>query len=649
MFKVENADFIADKLASELLPNQEFREVAKNAEEAIHRRLAAEGSGEVGSAETGGRIVFDVDWPLLQISSNWYLCCADDGDGMSRSELERYTTTLAVIGANQNQTVRGNQGMGLKISGPTRHKKGVLIRSLKDGERTMVQVGWTGSEYSLIPVGQKGELVTSVPESHFPEFILQRGSGTVVTFLGSEDVCNTFKPEAATRGWLFKYLHQRFFRFSDDQVDLLVRVPSGDLEEWPRSETEAAARMRGEGRSFNLSKVKGTASVWDDASGKLGDENRGVVTLAGSRSTAGMGARIHWWVLPASGSGSDVSSRTASGGSLAVLYQNELHDWRQSSQASPFFARLGVLFGKNRIAFVIEPLGERVASDFARAHVLIDGKPFFESSAWLAWADQFRENVPDAITSIMAEEHARLREEDPQRARRIRDRLKDVMKLLRPRRFRLSPSSETTAAGSEVSGPEGGDGDMIETQTGEGVRRRGPNRRGIGTLLSQADEHGEPATEVFASMPIDVKWVTEEEAQSFSLVSDSGDGIRDRAAALVGEDGLSAGVLLMNREFRGYGAILAALNEFANPEGNEEKAGLIEDWVQEWVDQKMIEAIHGLRQLENGRTWLSTQYDSALSPPALTAAFMADRYATLNAVKRQASSLVPKRPDATRS
>ena len=41
MFKVENADFIADKLASELLPSQEYREVYKNAEEAIERRIAA--------------------------------------------------------------------------------------------------------------------------------------------------------------------------------------------------------------------------------------------------------------------------------------------------------------------------------------------------------------------------------------------------------------------------------------------------------------------------------------------------------------------------------------------------------------------------------------------------------------------------------
>ncbi len=45
MFRVENADFIADKLAAELLPNQEYREVAKNAEEAVDRRMSGRQHG----------------------------------------------------------------------------------------------------------------------------------------------------------------------------------------------------------------------------------------------------------------------------------------------------------------------------------------------------------------------------------------------------------------------------------------------------------------------------------------------------------------------------------------------------------------------------------------------------------------------------
>jgi hypothetical protein len=81
MFRVENADFIADRLATELLPDQEFREVLKNALEAVERRMRADGSPD------GGRIEFDVDWNLHARSGRWYVCCADNGDGMTISEL----------------------------------------------------------------------------------------------------------------------------------------------------------------------------------------------------------------------------------------------------------------------------------------------------------------------------------------------------------------------------------------------------------------------------------------------------------------------------------------------------------------------------------------------------------------------------------
>ena len=188
MFRVENADFIADKLASELLPDQEQREVYKNAEEAVDRRMRADGG------KVSGRIEFDVDWSMHEGTGKWFVCCADDGDGMSRSELDRYMTTLAVEGANKNQSIIGNQGMGLKIAGPTRHKHGVLIRSLKDGERTMVQVGSNGHEYGLIQIGSGGKTVVSVDEEMFPKFILERGSRTVVTFLGNDDEEDTFLP-----------------------------------------------------------------------------------------------------------------------------------------------------------------------------------------------------------------------------------------------------------------------------------------------------------------------------------------------------------------------------------------------------------------------------------------------------------------------
>jgi hypothetical protein len=633
MFHVENADFIAEKLAAELLPNQEFREVLKNALQAVERRMRAEG------ADSRGRIEFDVDWNLHEsVPGNpWYVRCADNGDGMNRSQLTKYTTTLAVQGADQSQSIRGNQGMGLKISGPTRHKMGILIRALQRGERTMVQVGWDGYEYGLISM--EGQLVVSPRPESFPDFINEQASGTVVTFLGNVEGDNTFVPSGKPKGWLLKYLNTRFFRLSNDRIDVIVRVPTGDPDGWPSTPEEAKERMKGRGKSFNLTKVNGTAEIWDDAADRQGEDWRGVVSVPGSAGIPP--AEIHWWVLPAAGSGTDVSSRTASGGSLAVLFDNELHDWRTGNQANPFFARLGVLFGKTRIAFVIEPQGPTIASDFARAHVLVSGTPVFESDAWLVWAEQFRLQLPERIKQTMAEEQARLEVEDPDRARRIRDRLHDVMQLLRPRRFRQQPAGAVHAA-DPVMGAGGEDGGVTERPIPT-KRQAGPKPgrgRGIGAVLSQMDEElGEPANEVMSILNLDPRWVTEEEAESFALVSGNGHGLRDRAAALAGTDGRTANILLLNRSFRGFQAIIAAISDWANPEGDDDKAAKIKVLAEEWVEQKMIEAVQGLRQLENGSTWITQHYDEALSPVALTAAFMADRYHTLAEVKRAVGPL----------
>lgn len=634
MFRVENADFIADKLASELLPDQEQREVYKNAEEALLRRFAAEG------VQAGGRIEFDVDWPFHEKTGEWRISCADNGDGMSRAELERYMTTLAVVGAGQNQSITGNQGMGLKIAGPPRHRRGVLIRSLKDGEPTMVQVGWNGSEYGLIPIGPNGEVVAPVPEDMFPEFILQQGSGTIVTFLGNEEGDNTFVPPNRSRGWLFRYLHQRFYRLEGNGIETFVRVPTGGEDEWPRSRAEADARQRGSGgRSFNLSRVRGTGPIWGKAAESQGDDFRGVVDVPGDPAHDLPAARVHWWVLPG-GAGSDVSSRTAGGGSLAMLFQNELHDWRVGNQANAYFARMGVLFGKMRIAFIIEPLGTTIASDFARAHVLVGGRPVFESDAWLLWTEQFREQMPERIKETMADEQARLQVEDPDRARRIRDRLKDVMQLLRPRRFRRDASGNLVAGGPNVTGPGGPNGHVVDRPIGPGRRRQTNQTRGIGAVLTQVDgADAEPVQEVFSLLRLNPQWVNEEEADGFAIVNSNGKGLRDRAAALAGEDGATADILLLNRQFRGYQALIAAVNEWANPDGDDEIATKIETFAQEWVEQKMVEAVNGLRQLENGSTWTATNFDDALSPVALTAAFMADRYHTLREVKRQVGPL----------
>ena len=129
---------------------------------------------------------------------------------------------------------------------------------------------------------------------------------------------------------------------------MFVRVPPATRTTGRDDREEADERQRGEGgKSFNLSRVHGTAPIWDDAADSARARAiRGTVELPGDAAADVLAARMHWWVLPTGAGDTDVSSRTASGGSVAILYQNELHDWRIGGAANPFFARLGVIFGK---------------------------------------------------------------------------------------------------------------------------------------------------------------------------------------------------------------------------------------------------------------------------------------------------------------
>ena len=94
-------------------PNQEFREVAKNAEEAVAAPHARRRPGH------GGRIEFDVDWPMLERDRQWFICCADNGDGMTRVGAGAVHDDARGPGRRTEPVAsRGNQGMGLKISRP---------------------------------------------------------------------------------------------------------------------------------------------------------------------------------------------------------------------------------------------------------------------------------------------------------------------------------------------------------------------------------------------------------------------------------------------------------------------------------------------------------------------------------------------------
>ena len=126
------------------------------------------------------------------------------------------------------------------------------------------------------------------------------------------------------------------------------------------------------------------------------------------------------------------------------------------------------------------------------------------------------------------------------------------MSLLRPRRFRPARGGAERAVGPSATGTGNEPGRSRERPTGDGTRTARGSGRGIGSLLTKLDESaGDEANEVYAMLHLEPFWVTEAEAEGSPIVHGNGLGIRDRAAALSGENGVSADVLLLNSDFRG--------------------------------------------------------------------------------------------------
>lgn len=653
-FDFENADFVADKLEAELLPHQEIREAFHNELEAVVRR-AAEKLAIDEPYQPWIRV--GIDWTHIdaEIGSGdepvWRLSVLGNGDGMTREELQRYAKTLAVSGANNNQSKGGNQGMGLKISGPTRHPAGVSVRTLRNGEATMCLLGRdpkTG--YDFLPIGHHGERtidISSQMEKMFPKEITEVGSGTIVTFHGIDGTEHTLLGQPSN--WIEKYLNTRY-GVLDTNIDIKVDVPVGQgrnnvVTNSARNQDMISNRHQDpDTMYFKPSAVVGTCEVWSDAAewyreqSDLAYETHSHVHCPGDPEAGIPPARVHFWCFSSEPKGRDVTSRTAGPGRIAVIFQGELHDWREGIGANGLFARFGIVFGKSRISLIIEPIGgyDEVDSDFARAHVMLSKSklPVMEHDLALeTWASQFKEAMPEAIKAAISE----ARQEslgDHNVTSEVLKRISEMLKRLRPQHYRRQSGGASRASGQVLAA---GRGQALGLGTTPPSPRGPSTGSGSDPLLGLLDDAGEDAQTAKSPLPlIHAEWKTEEWINSQAVVGDN--SVTDRAAALIGESASKADLLALNSDFRGFTRFVEELDKEINPAGDPDISSFLLNKCQEYTLQKMLEAVLGVRQLENGNQWMANEIANALDPTALTTAFMADRYYTWQTVKRVVSS-----------
>jgi len=609
--RVANIAFLLDRLAADTPPNQQIRELTENALEAIDRRHK---SGDVNE----GIIRWDVDWDHVKRTNQYKLCIVDNGDGMSPQQMHDYLNALAVQGASGTQGISENFGVGAKITALHRNSHGLVYQSWRDGKGSMVKLHRDDKEgvYGLasFELAEGPEWTPRIKDAFRPKIIDR--SGTKVTLLGTSEEDNTcFPPEDAGKGmnWLITYLTSRYFRVPEN-IKIQVRVLTRIEDDWPTEEPSPSVK------TYNVQTVKGAKALFDDYA-----QAKGTVSL----STAD----AHWWVFDDPRQASkDMSSRGGRTCKVGIVFQDEVYVQLTPPAARRILAGFGIVFGSDHVVIYIEPRKTLdIRADTARSRVIINGEDVQEANWFETWGAEFREQMPEAIKAKIDEIMAKT-ERDPEgkTRERILERLKRIRDLLRPSRYRRDPNGNLRGIGKAP----GGSSSPGDDQKGTGSSGVGGHRGGRSSddyLADLVESGGELVSAVVVSpKEPQVKWVSRTDG-----TREEGE-LDDLAAEIVG-DTLSGDIIKANRDFRGYRDLVTFFAKEFNPGGDTAIDRKIVDYVEEWLESQLVEAVMTVRNLINGRTWTPADIDRALSPHALTTVMMA-RFHIVERVKRSLSS-----------
>lgn len=597
--RVSNAGFLLDRLAADCAPLQEYRELTQNAIEAVRRAIDANLIEE-------GSVHWDVDWELLSTGGPYKRCVIDDGDGMTGPDIQEYINQLAVMGAGQNQSLDGNYGVGAKITAGARNPAGLVYQSWVDGAGAMAHF-WKDPDQNEYGLRQyevaDGEYSHYVPIATDARPSLIKNHGTKVVLLGDDDEANTALPPegvAHPNHWLTRYLNRRYFRFPAGVTVRVREFSKSGPEEWPTKETSRAA----EGAQFRT--VQGHEwhlQKYSVAHGEIPVE----------------GAVLRWWLLddPKGSAFTDQNRYWQASGHVAALYQDELYEMKEGQTARRLLMACGIVFGTNRVVVYAEPTvsEKRVTSNTARSSLLVDGEPL----PWEAWAEAFRNQLPQPIEDMMAE-MAAATVTDTHRSS-IQERLKAIKDLFKVTRYRRSEQGGVTAGGEAPGGTpkEEGGGKPAGPSKGRGGRRGGRDSGLYGAFISPDGEKASPI--VPRLLEPRTEW-------RFEKKGGREDGyLEDRAAEYIPE----LHTIYINGDFRVFTDMIKHFEELY--EGVDQAAVVIPGVVHEWFEQQLIEVVLGARALEGSRLWDADQLKLAWSPEALTAAVM-PRYHVHNMIKR---------------
>jgi hypothetical protein len=285
------------------------------------------------------RIEFGVEWQAVENDGVYRRVVADNGQGMTGSELVEFFNTFGG-GGKPIGGLHENFGVGAKTSLLPWNRYGLVVISWVEGEPSMIWVQYDSetAEYGLRlqETEDPDTGLFSIDEVYAPygddehgcnwaavkpEWITEHG--TVVVFLGNEPTNDTVlgdpnRPEQDIKG-ISSYLNRRLWSIPNHVQITVDELRTQERLQWPDSETMAHTQEAPERRT-SVRTIRGARHFIEYP----------VETFKGgrlsARGTVGLsdGTAVDWYLWD--GPRPQVGSYAAGGGYIAAHYRNELYD-----------------------------------------------------------------------------------------------------------------------------------------------------------------------------------------------------------------------------------------------------------------------------------------------------------------------------------
>lgn len=572
------------RLGTEVGPLKQYRELDVNAFEGIEAFLKQHpGDSQESKVEAGPDRYYERVEGVRKFS------LADNGVGMDAHELRTYFGELAVTG--KRQAVDANFGVGAKISTAAWNPYGVEIRSWRHGIGHMVRIAFDekSGRYGLEHFECGEEWTECVPLDALegsdlmkPPFIGDHG--TVVVLLGAsaeEDTLvapDTSEIVSSNKSWWFQHIANKQF----------FRIPHG-IKFTSKVETRA------EDGSPNTRKIEGYETVLAEFA-----KEKGIAELSD--------ATVHWWILDEARSIGLNNKRayyhafsgSKKHGHVAALFGYELYDFTSHNAAIPMLQKFGVFAGYNQVVLYVEPGASlKVTANMTRTRLVL---PDGSGLPWDRWANEFYENMPDAIARHVEQHQGQGSKSEDEF---VREQIKKYQDLLRIQAKR--PSMATPEQRGE---PDGDDGDS-HVGTGKS-RKSGGSRTGASTrrpaVHFKTTEDGVGVHDVALNFPIKWQWKSEEES-----------GLQDRAARFIPERCF----LDINEDFSILNQIVHRGLDLIAPDRREINRPRIEEHARKlYATQLAWTVMSAMATFKNRQEWRGEGFHKLIEPEALTAAVL---------------------------